>query len=398
MATISRHSTFYDVLEALGQPGCAICTLVARTRWRYLDSLAYEHVNDPGVREKIREALGFCNRHAWYFVEAVREVFGAAIIYRDILHTVQRATSGGLTRGALDPTGPCPACAAEWQAAADALLILSEAMDEPDFRSALAQSEGLCGPHLLQAMAIVSPDKRHGVLGMVREVWQHPVDDSRRYRWRATGAAGLFPRDDLALASNASSHKITASATLDEPYTCPVCIATRAELDRIGSWQTLDDDTGGLCNLHAWMAQGEDCLAIYRRQIRALSDRAEALAEAAGNVWLEQARQRLGLSQPRVEASPLPLRCVVCRHQASLESALCTMVVRPLCLPHLRRAVILRGAEAIETVKPTWREIDKLLGEYLRKEDYRFRSEPRGVEQNSPRWIVALMSGAPGPR
>jgi hypothetical protein len=74
------------------------------------------------------------------------------------------------------------------------------------------------------------------------------------------------------------------------------------------------------------------------------------------------------------------------------------MVVRPLCLPHLRRAVILRGAEAIEAVKPTWREIDRLLGEYLRKEDYRFRSEPRGVEQNSPRWIVALMSGAPGPR
>src|SRR5579884_122891 len=107
MRTVYRHSAFYDVLEALEKPGCAVCTLVARTRWRYLDSLAYENVNDPGLRAKLRESFGFCNRHAWYFVETIREVFGAAIIYRDILHTLQALTIGRPRAGALDPSGVC---------------------------------------------------------------------------------------------------------------------------------------------------------------------------------------------------------------------------------------------------------------------------------------------------
>src|SRR6185437_10774728 len=32
MRTISRHSTFYDLLDALAKPGCAVCTIVARAR------------------------------------------------------------------------------------------------------------------------------------------------------------------------------------------------------------------------------------------------------------------------------------------------------------------------------------------------------------------------------
>jgi hypothetical protein len=70
----------------------------------------------------------------------------------------------------------------------------------------------------------------------------------------------------------------------------------------------------------------------------------------------------------------------------------------PLCLPHLRRAIAARGVAAIAPVRPTWRQLDQLLGEFIRKEDYRFRREPRGLEQHSPRWTIALIAGAPGIR
>ncbi|HVA90089.1 MAG TPA: hypothetical protein VNL71_09620, partial [Chloroflexota bacterium] len=160
MRTISRHSTFYDLLDALGKPGCAVCAIVARTRWRYLDSLAYENVNDPGVRANLRESFGFCTRHAWYFVDTVHEVFGAAIIYRDLLHTVQGLTAGASSRGVLDPSAPCPACLAEWTSAEFAITALAEAIDESDFRAALDRSDGLCGPHLLRAMTVGRPGAR----------------------------------------------------------------------------------------------------------------------------------------------------------------------------------------------------------------------------------------------
>lgn len=398
MRTISRHSTFYDLLEALGQPGCAICTLVVRTRWRYLDNLAYENVNDPGVRARLRDSLGFCNRHAWYFVETVREVFGAAIIYRDLLHTIQRATAGASGEYGLTATGPCPACAAERQSADAALLVLAEALDESDLRSALDRSDGLCGPHLLRATTLVPPDRRPGLLTALLSTWERGGEETKRERWCATGAAGLFPTDDLALASAADGVPVTASVDLDEPFTCPVCSAVRSELGRLPSWDTLDDGVGGLCNVHAWMPQGRSCGELYVRQVAAIGAMAQDLAEISGHVWLQRAMRSLGLSQPQAESIPVPLRCLVCTYQAALELALCAMVARPLCIPHLRRAVRVRGPDAIAAMRTTWRELDGLLGEYLRKEDYRFRSEPRGIEQKSPRWVVALLSAAPGIR
>src|SRR5947209_3207060 len=145
----SRHGHHHDLLDALRQPGCALCTLAARTRWRYLDGLAYESVNDLALRAKLRHSLGFCNRHAWYFVETVREALGAAIIYRDVLHSVlhraARATEA-TAASAFVPSGPCIACAAERDSTGHALVALVEGIDEPTVRAALAASEGLCAP------------------------------------------------------------------------------------------------------------------------------------------------------------------------------------------------------------------------------------------------------------
>jgi len=398
MHTVNRHSTFYDVLESLAKPGCAICALVARTRWRYLDSLAYENVNDPGIRAKLRESFGFCNRHAWYFVENVREVFGAAIIYRDILHTVQAMTIGNPGRSVLEPTGICPACSAEWQSAEDALLVIADAIGESDLRAALEASDGLCGHHLLQAMAIMRSDVREVLRSIVLESWRRRQTDVRTLRWYATGAAGNFATDDRPFANQGSTATLATTVNTDDSFACPVCVTVRSELKHVGSWVSLDDGVNGLCNVHAAMPEAEPCAELYRRQMAAIGGRVEELARAPGEVWLRQAMRGFGLGNGRTAIPPVPLQCVVCARQAAIENTLCREVEQPLCLPHLRRAVVARGPTAINAVKPVWRGLDRLLGEYLRKEDYRFRGEPRGIEQRSPRWAVALFAGTPGIR
>jgi hypothetical protein len=396
MRMISRHTAFYDLLEAMEKPGCAICTLVARTRWRYLDSLAYENVNDPGVRAKLRDAHGFCNRHAWYFVETVREVLGAAIIYRDVLHTLQGLSVNPHGRVALEPPGRCPACLAEDESAAYALQTLGDAFEDRDLRYTLDRSDGPCGPHLLQAMSLLRPGLRAKVLEALLDVSSRRHAD-RDLRWRATGAIGLFGTDDLALASSSSTD---VNANLDrtgDSFTCSVCSGTRAELTRHQSWMRLDDGTGGLCNVHAWMSPGTDCPRVYERQIAAVNARAKELAAAPEDPWLHQALRGLRFGHPERDVVPPP-RCFVCAHQAAIETTLCTRALPTLCVPHLQRSQGQRGLEPIRMIQPIWRELDALLGEFLRKEDYRFRSEPRGLEQKSPRWAVALISGVPGIR
>ncbi|HLH74828.1 MAG TPA: hypothetical protein VKX96_16190, partial [Chloroflexota bacterium] len=186
----------------------------------------------------------------------------------------------------------------------------------------------------------------------------------------------------------------------NDQFTCPVCTASQALLAEPVTWASLADADGGLCNVHAWHADVRVLCSLFTRQITAIDKRASALAASTENRgWLRAAVRELTQAPVRNEPEPLPSRCVVCRRVGALEVAMAAdPQLKPLCLPHLRRAITQRGVSALEAMKPIWRELDYLLGEYLRKEDYRFRGEPRGQEQKSPRWVVALISGAPGIR
>lgn len=133
---MGRTMSFYDLRDALAQPGCAVCRLTAEATARYLDSLLWENVNDPGVRHDIRQARGFCHEHAWGLVRDGASL-GVAIIMRDVLQEVlailkegkfqalptlslrrtqevldssqPAAATAGLVRQ-LSPQSPCPAC------------------------------------------------------------------------------------------------------------------------------------------------------------------------------------------------------------------------------------------------------------------------------------------------
>ncbi len=65
MKNTGKSIAHFELEEALGQDGCAVCRLVSKTSHDYLDNLLYELVNDPAVQKGFRDSLGPCNRHAY---------------------------------------------------------------------------------------------------------------------------------------------------------------------------------------------------------------------------------------------------------------------------------------------------------------------------------------------
>jgi hypothetical protein len=52
---MSRTMSYYDLRDALAQPGCPVCRLKADAVKHHLDGLLWESVNDVGVRHACRD-------------------------------------------------------------------------------------------------------------------------------------------------------------------------------------------------------------------------------------------------------------------------------------------------------------------------------------------------------
>jgi len=144
----TKHLPYFVVLEALGQPGCFLCTLIVGETRRYLRHLLDEYVNDPGFRKEWRASRGFCHRHSWMMADAP-EALGLSILYLDLVDAYGESL---ILRQA---GSACSVCAAEERQLKTYLGILVEHWSEGELREALLKSEGLCGPHLMQAMNIL---------------------------------------------------------------------------------------------------------------------------------------------------------------------------------------------------------------------------------------------------
>ncbi len=452
---LGRGVTFsQEIQEALGQPGCAFCRICTRTAGRYLDILAYENVNDVALRETIREGIGLCNRHAWQFVDETRALLGAAIISRDLVRTLQRRTtaapaSAPLTeklRGLL-PRKRCVACDAVVTMARDCAHQVLQSWADPSFRHAFVAGDGLCWLHLVVTLRADRLGRRWAdLVAAQRAAWERRIDralhgqtveplrEAMSSARRMNGTQlGLLAGGELADTSR--SDVVVPAAPAGH---CPVCAAVGAWLDRPvepaakagvragvaaeatgagkegaeGSSSSPDElpspdvlaERGLLCAVHAWhpgLRSREETSTLLRR-LRALDARLARLiaADAARSPlarWSERAR-RWGSLPAEVTAD---LTCPTCAEQLRYEIAIVReLPPATLCVPHLRLAALqsLRHAEIHAETCQTWRAVEKQLDEFIRKHDYRFQREPRGVEQDSPRWAVALVAGAEGIR
>ena len=195
----------FHLLEACQQSGCPICRCLESDCRRHMDALIYEHVNDPDTRASLRASWGFCNWHTWMLVEVEGAVTGAAIVYEDLLGTVlrrvRRVSGRTISAGTLarrvygvfvgrrsgiatryERRLTCPICLHSRRGEARYVDAALHGIGDPEFDRAYEKSDGICLPHLLQA---VERDRRRraadDLVARTLAKWQALRDDLQRF-------------------------------------------------------------------------------------------------------------------------------------------------------------------------------------------------------------------------
>lgn len=154
--------TFHHLVEAFEKaPSCGLCALEAKSMRRYFDSVLYESVTDPAVREELRRAHGYCSTHALYLIN-LRSAFDTAVMYQDeigdLLRLVERLPDEPPSRKKRKKSEEisaewveherCPACRIQRDTRRHYLEALAKSFDEEALRKAYESGSGLCLPHL----------------------------------------------------------------------------------------------------------------------------------------------------------------------------------------------------------------------------------------------------------
>lgn len=173
---------FFAVLEALRTAQrCPLCELEVRGIQKYFDSLLYESVNDPGVRARLREARGYCGRHA-HVLLGFRNGLATAILYREQLEEFAKYLAAGPSRqsrarrshprGTWTQEDRCPACAVQITLRTCYQDVLAAWLLEEPLRSAFEQAHAFCVPHFLLCAEHMRVSETRRFL---REVQAHKV-------------------------------------------------------------------------------------------------------------------------------------------------------------------------------------------------------------------------------
>ena len=204
-----KTSTFYDLLEALKQPGCAACRLSDRYVRENIDSFFYENITNVARREDIRRSRGFCSQHA-SMLPAPARMLGTAILHHDVLNDVLREMkrSRGLKRvlgkrplaDAVAPKRECILCEFERDREQFVLSTLVNLIDEPELRAAFVPSDGICLPHLQSAlrMAHINAAALAKFVGMQSIKMAKLRDELHEYIARSNGSYGCEGMGDEA--------------------------------------------------------------------------------------------------------------------------------------------------------------------------------------------------------
>jgi hypothetical protein len=201
---MSRSWSFYDLRDALSHSDCAICHLSAEATEQFLESLLWESVNDPEVRDRIRQARGFCSGHSWRLARH-RESLGATIIVNDVLRDTLRVMKDAhfqappvlslrRTQEALSPKQPaaatadivaqlsarqaCPVCVeAEKMEGVFLTTLLENLLGEDGLLADFVSSDGLCLPHFRQALTQVRDEALfEALVDVQRAIWERLAD------------------------------------------------------------------------------------------------------------------------------------------------------------------------------------------------------------------------------
>lgn len=184
---------YADLLEALAQPGCALCLLAAGAVDRYIEAWTYELFTDHGSAEQLAAARGFCTRHTWE-IASRRATFALSVAYADVLRRTLKDLEEGaphfwpeasaaerrrrwwhlpggrrgaglhgaaaVERAAADRWRACLVCQARVQEEHIAYETLERVADRPEFQQQFAMSSGFCLVHFGGVLAVLGETQR----------------------------------------------------------------------------------------------------------------------------------------------------------------------------------------------------------------------------------------------
>lgn len=153
-----KHNVYFDLLEAMGETGCPICALTRRASVRYLAAILNEGVNDPPLRRKLSDSLGFCNAHAWELRD-IGDSLATAILYKDLVDLL-----GDRLGSRFEVTRKCPACVSAETAEKEYLTSFNKFIKEKEFMDRYDTSCGLCHMHLTAVLKIVKDERSAGII------------------------------------------------------------------------------------------------------------------------------------------------------------------------------------------------------------------------------------------
>jgi hypothetical protein len=186
-----KSFAFYDLNDAFGQSGCAVCRLLKRDVARLLDSILYEYATDRGMQARFRASRGLCGKHGWE-LSRNNNALGIAILYEQSLHELLTildkpapvdkarrgigrlftASTGHVLADSLEPARQCLACETQTVNEANYIRALAEDLGDDAMLSAFKSSDGLCVEHFRQALrATTDPARAAHLTNVQRDIW-----------------------------------------------------------------------------------------------------------------------------------------------------------------------------------------------------------------------------------
>ena len=181
---------FYDLLDQLAEPGCAICALARRDADKLMDTILYEQVVDPPTQEHFRASRGLCAEHGARF-SAIRNALGVCVLADQVLDEVltildKTPARGGQSLGRLltgagdsplarklAPERPCIVCEAQARSELHYAATLARHLNDARLDEAYRVSDGLCLPHFVTALE-QTPDSAAAqrLAAIQRNIWR----------------------------------------------------------------------------------------------------------------------------------------------------------------------------------------------------------------------------------
>lgn len=174
---------YFDLLEAMREPGCPVCRLLKRDIERHLGAILYEFVLDHSVSGRFRESRGLCSEHGYLLTER-GNALGIATLYHAVIYDLLADTErtpiraprlfGGDRANAsqLEPKAPCSVCVYRDETAARLLALIPVHIHENEFRQTYSASSGLCLPHVTELVKAAAPTVAQQFMALQRPIWE----------------------------------------------------------------------------------------------------------------------------------------------------------------------------------------------------------------------------------